>query len=211
MNNNFTESRVRMIAIASTVLFLILAIKNFYFIFLALAALLVYFSTKSVIFFKDDESINVRVFFWALCFVIFYLITKSTGDFLSQKGTYTLIFITICIGVWVGDIVAKYVWLRLKILLAKHFKKGEVKKVKIMKIDIETKKYLKRPGKKFGINYYYITLLMDGQPQRFFLDGDYYEKLKNKHEIEILLKKGFFNDYIGIDIEKSNKEVKYEK
>lgn len=37
-----------------------------------------------------------------------------------------------------------------------------------MKIDIETKKYLKRPGKKFGINYYYITLLMDGHTTLLF-------------------------------------------
>lgn len=60
---------------------------------------------------------------------------------------------------------------------------------------------MNRPGKKMKINFFHITLEVNGEKKKFLLEKELYEKIKDKTELNINIKKGMLGMYYGVGLE----------
>lgn len=201
--NNFSEIKVKIVCIIIFILFLLMAYYNNSYIYLLFAIFpaLIYFSTKGVNFYDDSVFLSTRIIFWIIFSVGLIYKFNQSKDLLSTKALYTIWAIAICMGIWIGDSFAKFIYVRLKLALSKIFVVSVRDKFKIVKKEQESKKYLKQPGKKINIIFSYITIDIAGKEKKFLINTDLYEKIEKKEYITFTLNKGLFNLYFGSEIE----------
>lgn len=204
---NFSEKIVRTVSLIFLVLTCLLSYyKNIYYSPLILLSLMIYFSTKGIQMFEDKIYFSTRVIFWllftGLFFLRIYLNEKMGIDSVNMKKFLTTAgVISLSVGFLIGDFFAKYIYIRLKFCinrLSSHSKKGTYKIIKMENIE---KKYMNKPGKKMKINFFHITLDVEGEKKKFLLEKELYEKIKDRSEININIKKGILGMYYGVGLE----------
>lgn len=203
---SFSEKKVRNISIFFLAISVMLSYRNIYFSPLIILAMMVYFSTKGIQMFEDKVYIGTRLFFWilfsALLFYKMYSVERSSIEADKiERFIITISIISISIGTWLGDFFSKYIYIRLKFFINRLYSKSNFKTYKILKMENIEQKYFKKPGKKLGIQFYNIVLEVEGKAKKFLLEKELFEKLRNKKELKINLKKGILGMYYGVDME----------
>lgn len=211
---NFSEKIVRVVSLIFLLVALLLSyFKNIYYSPLILLAIMIYFSTKGVQLFEDKIYFSTRVIFWllfiALIFLRIYLNEKDGIEAIKmQKFLLTAGLISVSIGLWLGDFFAKYIYIRLKFCINRLSSTSNKKAYRIIKIENVAKSYFKKPGKKMGLNFFHITLEVNGENKKFLLEKELYEQIKNKNELIVNIKKGWLGMYYGLGIEENNNDKK---
>lgn len=204
---NFSEKIVRVVSLVFLVFTSLLTYyKNIYYSPLILLAIMIYFSTKGVQMFEDKIYFSTRVIFWllfiSLIFLKIYLNEKMGIDSINMKKFLTTAgVISISAGLLIGDFFAKYIYIRLKFCINRLSSSSHKGIYKIVKMENIEKKYMNRPGKKMKINFFHITLEVNGEKKKFLLEKELYEKIKDKTELNINIKKGMLGMYYGVGLE----------
>ncbi|MCI5725232.1 hypothetical protein [Fusobacterium sp.] len=204
---NFSEKIVRVVSLVFLVFTSLLTYyKNIYYSPLILLAIMIYFSTKGVQMFEDKIYFSTRVIFWllfiSLIFLRIYLNEKMGIDSINMKKFLTTAgVISISAGLLIGDFFAKYIYIRLKFCINRLSSSSHKGIYKIVKMENIEKKYMNRPGKKMKINFFHITLEVNGEKKKFLLEKELYEKIKDKTELNINIKKGILGMYYGVGLE----------
>ncbi|WP_315522816.1 hypothetical protein [Fusobacterium massiliense] len=202
---SFSEKTVRIVSLLFLVIFGYMSYKNIYYSPLLILTVMVYFSTKGVQMFEDRIYLSTRAFFWllfsALLFLRIYLNESSAIDMKNTKILATMGIISVCIGTWIGDFFSKYVYIRLKFCVNRFFSTSNKGNYEIVKMEDLQQNYIKSLGKKMGIMFYHITLKVHGEERKFLLEQELFEKLKDRKEITINLKKGCLGIYYGVGTE----------
>lgn len=204
---NFSEKLVRIVSLFFIFIGVLLSYFNsIYYSPIVLLAIMIYFSTKGVEMFEDKIYFSTRLIFVllfiALIFLKLYLIKRtSAGEINLQRFLLTSGLISFTIGALLGDFFAKYIYIRIKFALNRFSASSNKKIYKIVKMENIEKKYMKNPGKKMGIHFYHITLEVNGENRKFLLEKELFEKIKNKTEILINIKRGWLGMYYGIGME----------
>lgn len=204
---NFSEKIVRVVSLVFLVFTSLLTYyKNIYYSPLILLAIMIYFSTKGVQMFEDKIYFSTRVIFWllfiSLIFLRIYLNEKMGTDSINMKKFLTTAgVISISAGLLIGDFFAKYIYIRLKFCINRLSSSSHKGIYKIVKMENIEKKYMNRPGKKMKINFFHITLEVNGEKKKFLLEKELYEKIKDKTELNINIKKGMLGMYYGVGLE----------
>lgn len=204
---SFSEKTVRLISLIFLVIFGYLTYKNYYYAPLIVMTLMIYFSTKGVQMFENKIFIGTRVFFWilfaGLIFLRIYLNESTQIDMKNTRTLWIVGIIALCIGTWIGDFFAKYIYIRLKFCLNRLFSVSNRDTFKIVKMENTQQNYIKSAGKKMGILFYHITLDIGGENRKFLLEKELFESLQGKNEITINIKKGCLGIYYGVDMEQN--------
>lgn len=204
---NFSEKIVRVVSLVFLVFTSLLTYyKNIYYSPLILLAIMIYFSTKGVQMFEDKIYFSTRIIFWllfiGLIFLRIYLNEKIGLDSTNMKKFLTTAgVISISVGLLIGDFFAKYIYIRLKFCINRLSSTSHKGLYKIIKMENIEKKYMNKPGKKMKINFFHITLEVNGEKKKFLLEKDLYEKIKDKTELNINIKKGILGMYYGVGLE----------
>lgn len=204
---NFSEKIVRIVSLIFLVFASLLTYyKNIYYSPLILLAIMIYFSTKGVQMFEDKIYFSTRIIFWllfiGLIFLRIYLNEKIGLDSTNMKKFLTTAgVISISVGLLIGDFFAKYIYIRLKFCINRLSSTSHKGLYKIIKMENIEKKYMNKPGKKMKINFFHITLEVNGEKKKFLLEKDLYEKIKDKTELNINIKKGILGMYYGVGLE----------
>ena len=200
-----TEKTVRGISILFLVIFSFLTYKNYYYSPLIVLTIMMYFSTKGVQMFENRIFLSTRVIFWLLFSTLLFLrIYFNESSHLDMKNTKTLLtisLISICIGTWVGDFFAKYIYIRIKFCINRFFSTSNKGTYRIVKMENTQQNYMKSLGKKMGIMFYHITLDVNGEEKKFLLEKELFEKLQGKSEININIKKGCLGICYGVGMQ----------
>ena len=86
--------------------------------------------------------------------------------------------------------------MRIKFFINRIGSKGEQKDYKIIKMIIEQKKYFKKPGSKYYINFYYMIADVNGEEVKFLIEKDFYDKYLGN----IKIKKGSLGIMYGVNL-----------
>lgn len=205
---NFSEKIVRIVSLVSLIFAILFSyFKNIYYSPLILLSLMIYFSTVGVKMFEDSIYFRTRVIFWLLFVIIIFLriyINEKAGidSMKMQRFLLTAGLISLCIGIWIGDFFAKYIYIRLKFFINRMSSNSQNRLYRIVKMENIAQSYLKNPGKKIALNFFRITLDVDGENKRFLLDKDLFEQIKGRNELRVNLKKGWLGMYYGTEIER---------
>lgn len=203
---SFSEKIVRTIAILFLIIFGYLTYTNFYYFPLIILTLMILFSTTGVQMFENKIFLSTRIFFWLLFSVLLFLriyLNESTQvDMHSTKVLTITILISVCIGTWIGDFFAKYIYIRLKFCVNRIMAQSNKGTYKIVKMENIQQNYVKSIGKKMGVMFYHITLEVNGENKKFLLEKELFESLQGKKEITINIKKGCLGIFYGVDMEK---------
>ena len=167
---SFSEKTVRGVSLLFLVIFGFLTYKNYYYSPLIVLTIMMYFSTKGVQMFENRIFLSTRAIFWLLFSTLLFLrIYFNESSHLDMKNTKTLLtisLISICIGTWVGDFFAKYVYIRIKFCINRFFSTSNKGTYKIVKMENTQQNYMKSLGKKMGIMFYHITLDVNGEERK---------------------------------------------
>ena len=203
---SFSEKIVRTIAILFLIIFGYLTYTNFYYFPLIILTLMILFSTTGVQMFENKIFLSTRIFFWLLFSVLLFLriyLNESTQvDMHSTKVLIITILISVCIGTWIGDFFAKYIYIRLKFCVNRIMAQSNKGTYKIVKMENIQQNYVKSIGKKMGVMFYHITLEVNGENKKFLLEKELFESLQGKKEITINIKKGCLGIFYGVDMKK---------
>ena len=203
---SFSEKIVRTIAILFLIIFGYLTYTNFYYFPFIILTLMILFSTTGVQMFENKIFLSTRIFFWLLFSVLLFLriyLNESTQvDMHSTKVLTITILISVCIGTWIGDFFAKYIYIRLKFCVNRIMAQSNKGTYKIVKMENIQQNYVKSIGKKMGVMFYHITLEVNGENKKFLLEKELFESLQGKKEITINIKKGCLGIFYGVDMEK---------
>ena len=155
--------------------------------------------------FENRIFLSTRAIFWVLFSVLLFLrIYFNESSQLDMKNTKTLMtiaLISICIGTWVGDFFAKYIYIRIKFCINRLFSTSNKGTYRIVKMENIQQNYMKSLGKKIGIMFYHITLDVNGEERKFLLEKELFEKLQGKSEININIKKGCLGICYGVGMQ----------
>ena len=202
---SFSEKTVRGISLLFLVIFGFLTYKNYYYSPLIVLTIMMYFSTKGVQMFENRIFLSTRAIFWLLFSTLLFLrIYFNESSHLDMKNTKTLLtisLISICIGTWVGDFFAKYIYIRIKFCINRFFSTSNKGTYRIVKMENTQQNYMKSLGKKMGIMFYHITLDINGKERKFLLEKELFEKLQGKSEININIKKGCLGICYGVGMQ----------
>ena len=203
---SFSEKIVRTIAILFLIIFGYLTYTNFYYFPFIILTIMILFSTTGVQMFENKIFLSTRIFFWllfsALLFLRIYLNESTQVDMHSTKVLTITILISVCIGTWIGDFFAKYIYIRLKFCVNRIMAQSNKGTYKIVKMENIQQNYVKSIGKKMGVMFYHITLEVNGENKKFLLEKELFESLQGKKEITINIKKGCLGIFYGVDMEK---------
>ena len=203
---SFSEKIVRTIAILFLIIFGYLTYTNFYYFPFIILTIMILFSTTGVQMFENKIFLSTRIFFWLLFSVLLFLriyLNESTQvDMHSTKVLTITILISVCIGTWIGDFFAKYIYIRLKFCVNRIMAQSNKGTYKIVKMENIQQNYVKSIGKKMGVMFYHITLEVNGENKKFLLEKELFESLQGKKEITINIKKGCLGIFYGVDMEK---------
>ena len=203
---SFSEKIVRTIAILFLIIFGYLTYTNFYYFPFIILTIMILFSTTGVQMFENKIFLSTRIFFWlllsALLFLRIYLNESTQVDMHSTKVLTITILISVCIGTWIGDFFAKYIYIRLKFCVNRIMAQSNKGTYKIVKMENTQQNYVKSIGKKMGVMFYHITLEVNGENKKFLLEKELFESLQGKKEITINIKKGCLGIFYGVDMEK---------
>ena len=195
---SFSEKTVRGVSLIFLVIFGFLTYKNYYYSPLIVLTIMMYFSTKGVQMFENRIFLSTRAIFWilfsTLLFLRIYFNESSHLDMKNTKILLTISLISICIGTWVGDFFAKYIYIRIKFCINRFFSTSNKGTYRIIKME-------KSLGKKMGIMFYHITLDVNGEEKKFLLEKELFEKLQGKSEININIKKGCLGICYGVGMQ----------
>ena len=140
---SFSEKTVRGISLLFLVIFSFLTYKNYYYSPLIVLTIMMYFSTKGVQMFENRIFLSTRAIFWLLFSTLLFLrIYFNESSHLDMKNTKTLLtisLISICIGTWVGDFFAKYVYIILKFCINRFFSTSNKGIYRIVKMEKDRK------------------------------------------------------------------------
>ena len=199
---NFSEKTVKSICICFILMFLLMGLNRPYYFILMIIPAMIYFSTWKVVMFEDKigryASIVIGLLMSAFIFYCQYYLqggSEPTKNVIALKLT-----ISLCIGLWLGSFIAKYIYVRIKFFINRLGSKGEQKEYPIIKMEIEQKKYFKKPGSKYYINFYYIFLDVNGEETKFLIEKEIYEKYLGKKSININIKRGAFGVKYGVNL-----------
>lgn len=199
---SFSEKTVRGISLIFLLIFGFLTYKNYYYSPLIVLTIMIYFSTKGVQMFENKIFLSTRAIFWvlfsALLFLKIYFNESSHLDMKNMKTLLTIFLISVCIGTWIGDFFAKYIYIRIKFCINRFFSTSDRRVYKIVKMENIQQNYMKSLGKKMGIIFYHITLDIDGRERKFLLEKELFNSLQGKSEIDINIKKGCLGIYYGV-------------
>ena len=167
---SFSEKTVRGVSLLFLVIFGFLTYKNYYYSPLIVLTIMMYFSTKGVQMFENRIFLSTRAIFWllfsTLLFLRIYFNESSHLDMKNTKILLTISLISICIGTWVGDFFAKYIYIRIKFCINRFFSTSNKGIYRIVKMENTQQNYLKSLGKKMGIMFYHITLDVNGEERK---------------------------------------------
>lgn len=199
---NFSEKTVKSICICFILMFLLMGLNRPYYFILMIIPAMIYFSTWKVVMFEDKigryASIVIGLLMSAFIFYCQYYLqggSEPTKNVIALKLT-----ISLCIGLWLGSFIAKYIYVRIKFFINRLGSKGEQKGYPIIKMEIDQKKYFKKPGSKYYINFYYIFLDVNGEETKFLIEKEIYEKYLGKKSININIKRGAFGVKYGVNL-----------
>lgn len=199
---NFSEKTVKNISICFLLLFLLLGLNHHYYFALMIIPVMIYFSTWKVVMFEDRigrfSPIVIGLLLSAFIFYCQYYLqgeVVSTKEVIALKGT-----ISFCIGMWLGSFIAKYIYMRIKFFINRIGSKGEQKEYKIIKMIIDQKRYFKKPGSKYYINFYYLIADVNGEEVKFLIEKEFYDKYLGKKSMNINIKKGSLGIFYGINL-----------
>lgn len=199
---NFSEKTVKSICICFILMFLLMGLNRPYYFILMIIPAMIYFSTWKVVMFEDKigryASIVIGLLMSAFIFYCQYYLqggSEPTKNVIALKLT-----ISLCIGLWLGSFIAKYIYVRIKFFINRLGSKGEQKEYSIIKMEIDQKKYFKKPGSKYYINFYYIFLDVNGEETKFLIEKEIYEKYLGKKSININIKRGAFGVKYGVNL-----------
>ena len=208
---SFSEKIVRTIAILFLIIFGYLTYTNFYYFPFIILTIMILFSTTGVQMFENKIFLSTRIFFWllfsALLFLRIYLNESTQVDMHSTKVLTITILISVCIGTWIGDFFAKYIYIRLKFCVNRIMAQSNKGTYKIVKMENIQQNYVKSIGKKMGVMFYHITLEVNGENKKFLLEKELFESLQGKKEITINIKKGCLGIFYGVDMRKNKKII----
>lgn len=204
--NNFSEKGVRFISVIILIVSLYYTYRNIYFSPLILISVMIYFSTKGVQMFEDKVYISTRLIFWFLfagaIFFRIYIMERANMDIEKvNKLLITALFISISIGSWLGDFFAKYIYIRLKFFINRIGGTSKKGTYKLIHKESTVQKYLLKPRKHTGLSFFHIILEINGENKKFLIEKDLYDKLENKNEITVTIKKGCLGMYYGLGVE----------
>ena len=203
---SFSEKIVRTIAILFLIIFGYSTYTNFYYFPFIILTIMILFSTTGVQMFENKIFLSTRIFFWllfsALLFLRIYLNESTQVDMHSTKVLTITILISVCIGTWIGDFFAKYIYIRLKFCVNRIMAQSNKGSYKIVTMENTQQNYVKSIGKKMGVMFYHITLEVNGENKKFLLEKELFESLQGKKEITINIKKGCLGIFYGVDMEK---------
>lgn len=199
---NFSEKTVKSICICFILMFLLMGLNRPYYFILMIIPAMIYFSTWKVVMFEDKigryASIVIGLLMSAFIFYCQYYLqggSEPTKNVIALKLT-----ISLCIGLWLGSFIAKYIYVRIKFFINRLGSKGKQKEYTIIKMEIDQKKYFKKPGSKYYINFYYIFLDVNGEETKFLIEKEIYEKYLGKKSININIKRGAFGVKYGVNL-----------
>ena len=143
---NFSEKTVKTISICFILLFLLMGVnKHYYYFGLMIIPVMIYFSTWKVVLFEDKigrfASIIIGLLMSAFIFYCQYYLqagVEPTKNVIALKLT-----ISLCIGLWLGSFIAKYIYVRIKFFINRLGSKGEQKEYPIIKMVVDQKNILK--------------------------------------------------------------------
>ena len=171
---SFSEKTVRGVSLVFLVIFSYLTYKNYYYSPLIVLTIMIFFSTKGVKMFENRIFLSTRAIFWVLFSTLLFLrIYFNESTHLDMKNTKTLMtiaIISLCIGTWIGDFFAKYIYIRIKFCINRLFSKSNKGTYRIVKMENTQQNYMKSLGKKMGIMFYHITLDVNGEERKFLLE-----------------------------------------
>ena len=202
---SFSEKIVRTIAILFLIIFGYLTYTNFYYFPLIILTFMILFSTTGVQMFENKIFLSTRIFFWLLFSVLLFLriyLNESTQVDMHSTKVFTItILISVCIGTWIGDFFAKYIYIRLKFCVNRIMAQSNKGTYKIVKMENTQQNYVKSIGKKMGVMFYHITLEVNGENKKFLLEKELFESLQGKKEITINIKKGCLGICYGVGMQ----------
>lgn len=199
---NFSEKTVRSVALCFILLFLLMGFSKSYYFALTLLPVMVYLSTWKVVMFEDKvSSVAMIIVGLLLSAFIFYCQYYLQGAVVSTRNVIILKgSIALCIGLWLGSFIAKYVYVRLKLFINKFGSKGEQREYPILGMYIDQKKYFKKPGSKYYINFYYAHLDVDGEEVRFLVEKEVYDSHLGKKKMNVNIKRGSLGIRYGVNL-----------
>ena len=200
---NFSEKTVKTISICFILLFLLMGLnKHYYYFGLMIIPVMIYFSTWKVVLFEDKigrfASIIIGLLLSAFIFYCQYYLqagVEPTKNVIVLKLT-----ISLCIGLWLGSFIAKYIYVRIKFFINRIGSKGEQKEYPIIKMVVDQKKYFKKPGSKYYINFYYAFLDVNGEEVKFLVEKEVYDKFLGKRSMNINIKRGSLGVRYGVNL-----------
>ena len=153
---SFSEKTVRGVSLVFLVIFSYLTYKNYYYSPLIILTIMIFFSTKGVQMFENRIFLSTRAIFWvlfsALLFLRIYFNESTHLDMKNTKTLMTIAIISICIGTWIGDFFAKYIYIRIKFCINRLFSTSNKGTYRIVKMENTQQNYMKSLGKKNGYN-----------------------------------------------------------
>ena len=200
---NFSEKTVKTISICFILLFLLMGVnKHYYYFGLMIIPAMIYFSTWKVVLFEDKigrfASIIIGLLMSAFIFYCQYYLqagVEPTKNVIALKLT-----ISLCIGLWLGSFIAKYIYVRIKFFINRLGSKGAQKEYPIIKMVVDQKKYFKKPGSKYYINFYYAFLDVNGEEVKFLVEKEVYDKFLGKKSMNINIKRGSLGVRYGVNL-----------
>lgn len=202
---NFSERTVRLVSIIVFILFLILGAKKHWFFVLEIIPIMIFFSTKGVQMFENSLWWGARVF-WGLCFSIalFVILYRQIPEMIVVAKQYLMVraLMAVCVGAWLGDFFAKYIYIRLRFCVNRFASKGYRNSYKILSMKDYSQQYVKSPFKKMKVSFYYVGLEVDGVERIFLTEKEIFEQLQHETTIEITIKRGCLGSYYGVGYEK---------
>lgn len=200
---NFSEKTVKTISICFILLFLLMGLnKHYYYFGLMIIPVMIYFSTWKVVLFEDKigrfSSIIIGLLMSAFIFYCQYYLqagVEPTKNVIALKLTVSL-----CIGLWLGSFIAKYIYVRIKFFINRLGSKGVQKEYPIIKMVVDQKKYFKKPGSKYYINFYYAFLDVNGEEVKFLVEKEVYDKFLGKKSMNINIKRGSLGVRYGVNL-----------
>ena len=202
---NFSERTVRLVSIIVFILFLILGAKKHWFFVLEIIPIMIFFSTKGVQMFENSLWWGARVF-WGLCFSIalFVILYRQIPEMIivTKQCLMVRALMAVCVGAWLGDFFAKYIYIRLRFCVNRFASKGYRNSYKILSMKDYSQQYVKSPFKKMKVSFYYVGLEVDGVERIFLTEKEIFEQLQHETTIEITIKRGCLGSYYGVGYEK---------
>lgn len=202
---NFSEKTVRLVSVIVFILLLLLGMKKHWIFVLEIIPVMIFFSTKGVQMFEDTLWWGARVF-WGLCFSVsfFFILYRQIPETTVITKEYLLVraLIAVCVGAWLGDFFAKYIYIRLRFCINRFAAKSYRNSYKILSMQDYSQRYLKSPFKRMKLSFYYIHLEVNGVERVFLTEKEIFEQLQYESTVEITIKKGCLGSYYGVGYEK---------